>query len=145
MVVLFLIVSVAACGNSRLNPLNWFGGEREQRIRVEPDASGRPIVIDGRVLVSEITQLSVEQTTAGAIVRATGVTPTQGYYDAELVEVERTENALVYEFRAADPGNAGTPGLQHIVAGISLSVGELQGIRSITVIAQSNRRSVSRR
>lgn len=144
-VVLSLILSVAACGNSRLNPLNWFGGDREQRIRVDPDANGRPVVVDGRILVTEITQLSVEQTTAGAIVRATGVTPAQGYYDADLVEVERTESTLVFEFRAASPGSAATAGLQQIVAGTALSVGELQGIRSITVIAQTNRRSVNRR
>jgi hypothetical protein len=26
------LLSLAACGESRLNPLNWFGGEREERI-----------------------------------------------------------------------------------------------------------------
>lgn len=137
------ILSLAAC-DSRINPLNWFGGEREQRITVNPDATDGAIV-DGRLLAAEITQLSVEQTTAGAIVRATGVTPAQGYFDAELVLVEETETALTYEFRVAPPLGTGTAGLQTISVGTELSVGELAGIRTITVIAQSNRRSVGRR
>ena len=32
---LALCLSLAACGESRLNPFNWFGGEREERITVE--------------------------------------------------------------------------------------------------------------
>lgn len=144
LVVLSLILSLSSCG-SRLNPLNWFGGEREQRIHVDPDGTRAEAVVDGRVLVTEITQLSVEQSNSGAIIRATGVTPAQGYFDAELVQVERTENALVFEFRAASPNGFATPGLQQIVAGTALTVGGLQGIRTITVIAQTNRRSVTRR
>ena len=29
---LALVTSLAACGNSRLNPFNWFGGDRETRV-----------------------------------------------------------------------------------------------------------------
>lgn len=139
-----VLLSLAAC-DSRINPLNWFGGEREQRIAVSPDATGGGEDLDGRLLAAEVTQLSVEQTTAGAIVRVTGVTPAQGYFNAELVLVEATETQLAYEFRVAPPLDAGTSGLQTISVGTELSVGELAGIRTITVIAQSNRRSVGRR
>ncbi len=136
------ILSLAAC-ESRINPLNWFGGEREQRISVDPTANA--VDTDGRILAAEITQLSVEQTTTGAIGRATGVMPAQGYFDAELVLVEATETSLVYEFRVASPLETATAGLQSISVGHDLTVGELAGIRSITVISQSNRRSVGRR
>ncbi|MEX3015695.1 hypothetical protein [Gymnodinialimonas hymeniacidonis] len=142
--LLSLTLSVAACGDNRLNPFNWFGNDREQRVRVDPDAAaGTPS--DPRSLVSEITQLSVEQTTSGAILRATGVTPVQGYFDAELVLAEINNGAIVFEFRAAPPVGQPTPGLQTIVAGVDLTNGELAGIRSITVIGANNRRSVSRR
>ncbi len=145
LLIVSLILTLGACG-SRLNPLNWFGGDREERIRVDPDAAGSAgLALDPRALVAEITQLSVEPTTSGAILRATGVTPLQGYFDASLRLVERTQTAIVYEFRAAPPLNGSTQGLQEIVAGTTLSNGELQGIRSITVIAQNNRRTVSRR
>lgn len=142
--VITAILSLAAC-ESRINPLNWFGGEREQRITVNPDAAASLVDEDGRTLASEITQLSVEQTTSGAIVRATGVTPAQGYFDAELVLVERTETSIVFEFRVAAPLDAGTAGLQTISVGAEVTVAELAGVRSITVISQSNRRSVGRR
>lgn len=142
--ILTVTLSLAAC-DSRINPLNWFGGEREQRVSIDPDDPARAVVVDDRVFISEITQLSVEQTTAGAIVRATGVAPSQGYYDAELVTIERTETTLVLDFRVAQPDGNAIGGLQEIVAGVDLSVGDLAGIRTITVVAQSNRRSVTRR
>lgn len=145
LLVLSLILTLGAC-ESRLNPLNWFGGDREERIRVDPDATGpAAAALDPRALVTEITQLSIEQTTTGAIIRATGVTPAQGYFDAGLRQIERTDTALVYEFRAAEPEGNLQQGLQTIAAGETLSVGELQGIRSITVIARNNRRTVTRR
>ncbi|MBY4891641.1 hypothetical protein KUL25_02555 [Rhodobacteraceae bacterium N5(2021)] len=138
------LLSLAAC-DSRINPLNWFGGDREQRITVDPDALGTGAIVDGRILAAEITQLAVEQTTSGAIVRATGVTPAQGYFNAELVLVEATETLLAYEFRVVPPLGSGAAGLQTISVGAELTVGELAGIRTITVIAQNNRRSVGRR
>lgn len=143
-ILVSVIVSLAAC-ESRINPFNWFGGEREQRITVDPTATGGGEDVDGRLLAAEITQLSVEQSTSGAIVRATGVTPAQGYFDAELVLVEATETTLVYEFRVAPPLDQGTAGLQTIAVATDLTVGELAGIRNITVISQNNRRSVGRR
>lgn len=142
--VVSVILSLAAC-ESRINPFNWFGGDREQRVRVDPDDPGRAEILDSRFLVAEIIQLSVEQTTSGAIVRATGVAPSQGYFDAELVLVESTETTVVYDFRVASPIGNATAGLQEISVGAELTVGELAGIRTITVIAQSNRRSVERR
>jgi len=142
--ILFVMMSLAAC-DSRINPLNWFGGDREQRVRVDPDDPSRLDIVDSRALVTEITQLSVEQTTSGAIVRATGVTPLQGYFDAELVVVERTPTSVVYDFRVAAPVDNATSGLQEISVGAQLSVAELAGIRSITVIAQNNRRTIGRR
>ncbi|MEJ6395180.1 hypothetical protein V8J82_18095 [Gymnodinialimonas sp. 2305UL16-5] len=141
--VLSLILSLAACG-SRLNPLNWFGGEREQRVRIAPDAAAENPNGDPRPLVSEIAQLSVEQTTSGAIIRVTGLTASQGYFDAALVEVERGDGNLVLALRAAPPLGAATPGVQQIAVGLAVTSGELAGIRTITVIGQNNRRTVSR-
>ena len=140
--LLMIILGLAAC-ESRFNPLNWFDGQREERIRVDPEAAVEDP--DGRQLVSEISQLSVESTTSGAIVRATGITPSLGYHSADLVLVERTDTSIVFEFRAQPPRAAAGQALQEIVAGVSLTNGELAGLRSITVIAQQNRRSVTRR
>lgn len=145
-VALTLCLSLAACGSSRLNPLNWFGGDREERVRVTETVAAVPA--DPRPLVAEVVALAVEQTTSGALVRATGLVPTQGYFDAALVEVQRGDGALVYEFRAAPPIGGGLPGparSREVLVAVALDQSDLRGLRTITVIGQTNRRSVDRR
>lgn len=146
-ILLSIVLALASCG-SRLNPFNWFGGDREQRVRVDEGAVGDPVVADPRSLVFDVTSVAVEQTTSGAIVRASGLTEVQGYFAVSLVEVERTETDLVYEFRAAPPlgpSPQGVPRSREVFVAEALSVGELAGIRTITVIGQANRRTVTRR
>lgn len=141
---LFLCVSLAGCGESRLNPLNWFGGEREQRITVTD--VGRPT--DPRPLVEEITSLAIEPTTSGAILTATAATAATGYWQPGLVFVERSDGAAVFEFRAAPPAPgtvAGPASTRSIVAAAALGRDDLENLRSVTVIARTNRRTVERR
>ncbi len=141
---LALVTSLAACGNSRLNPFNWFGGDRETRV----EAAEAPTPDDLRGLVTEVIDLSVEPTPQGAIVRATGLPPMQGYWEAELVEVERTETSVTYEFRVfppPQPTRVSTPQSREVITGTELSNFELRGIRTVTVIGAQNRRTVSRR
>jgi hypothetical protein len=141
---LALVTSLAACGYSRLNPFNWFGGDRETR--VEAAESSTPD--DPSRLVAEVVDLAVEPTTTGAIIRATGLPPVQGFWEAELIEVERTESEVVYEFRVLPPLQAtrvSTPQSREVITGTQLTNFELRGIRTITVIGAQNRRTVSRR
>jgi hypothetical protein len=141
---LALVTSLAACGASRLNPFNWFGGDRETRVEAaEPETQG-----DLRGLVAEVVDLAVEPVPQGAIVRAMGRPPTQGFWEADLVEVERTDNTIVYEFRIFPPLEAArvsTAQSREVVTGTELSNFDLRGIRTITVVGAQNRRSVSRR
>lgn len=142
---LALILSLAACG-SRLNPFNWFGGDREERIAAREVVETEPG--DLRQLVAEVVDLSVDPTPQGAIVRAMGRPPVQGYWEAELVEVERSDSAIVYEFRVFPPNTQtreGTPQSREVVVGANLSNFDLAGIRTVTVIGAANRRTVSRR
>lgn len=142
---LALMTSLAACG-SRLNPFNWFGGDREQRIRVVDAEETGPA--DPRPLVAEVVDLAVDPTPQGAIIRAMGRPPVQGYWEADLVEVEREGGNLVYEFRVVPPLGptpAGTVQSREVLTGTQLSNFDLAGIRTITVIGAENRRSVSRR
>lgn len=141
---LTLMTSLAACG-TRLNPLNWFGTAREDRISVV-QAPVTPA--DPRQLVAEVVDFVIAPTSQGAILRATGRAPVQGYWEAELVEIERSATALVYEFRVFPPLTqtaSGTPQSRELVTGLQLSQFDLSGIRSITVIGAENRRTVSRR
>lgn len=135
---------VAGCG-TRLNPMNWFGSS-EETVAEAPAGFGE----DPRPLVAQVTELRIERITTGAIVRATGLPPTQGYWDAELVPTNLTtlENGeLIYEFRLQeplDPMISSTARSRDIFVAADLSQHELQGVRRITVIGASNRRSVRR-
>ncbi|WP_416916109.1 MAG: hypothetical protein ACMUJJ_04490 [Roseicyclus sp.] len=141
---LALILSLAACG-TRLNPFNWFGGDREERIAVTETAA-EPT--DARRLVPEVVDLAVDATAQGAIVRAIGRPPVQGYWEAELVEVAREGSSITYEFRVfppLTPTREGTAQSREVIVAASLSNFDLAGIRTITVIGAENRRSVNRR
>lgn len=142
-IALALCLSLAACG-SRLNPLNWFGGDREERITI----TEVEVPTDPRPLVAEVISLSIEPTTSGAILTATALTETTGYWQPGLVEAGREDGAVTYEFRAAPPvagSVAGPEPTRQIVVARALSQGDLRGLRSITVVARTNRRTVERR
>lgn len=146
-IALVLCLTLAACGQSRLNPLNWFGGEREERVLVS-ETGAETGATDPRPLVAEVTGLAIEPTTSGAILTATALTETTGYWEAGLILVERADGAAVYEFRAAPPlpgAVAGAAPTRALVAAVELGRGDLTGLRSITVIARTNRRTVQRR
>jgi len=146
MALLVVVLGLTGCA-SRLNPMNWFGRDREERVQVDETAIVE--TVDDRRLVTEIVELSVDPLPGGAIVRAMGLPPQQGYWEADLVEVGREAGEIVFEFRVYQPANpntrVGSPQSREILAGTSLSSQDLTGVRRIVVVAQQNRRTVSRR
>jgi len=98
--------------------------------------------------VSEVVSLQVDPTPEGAIIRARGLPTTQGFYDAELLEIDRDDpTTLVYEFRVTPPPfreRAGTQQSREILIGEAVSNRRLASVRTITVIGQSNSRAVRR-
>lgn len=147
--LLLLLISMTVTGcarvaDSRLNPLNWFG--RSQAVQ-NTDAEGnlRPLVmpgelvtiVDSRPLVGSVSSLSIDRTPDGAIVRATGQTSGQGFYNAELVAIEADGGTLTLAFRASAPATR-QAGTQNITAAYVLTNAELANIRRVRVQAQSN-------
>ncbi len=137
-------LTVSAC-SSRLNPVNWFGRDRSEVVTVAADPA---ITRDGRRYVDQVTELAVDATPSGAIVRAVGLPPIQGYWDAELVRVKSSDpSAVVFEFRVVPPlgpRRQSTQQSREIIAGASLSNIALQGVRSISVVGARNTRTVRR-
>ena len=140
------VLVLAGCGairESRLNPFNWFG-RSEARATVAIAAAPA----DLRALAPEILAMTVEPYPGGAIVKATARTPTQGWWDAELVARDTDENGvLVYEFRlfpplAATP--AGTAQSREVTAAASISDIKLQGVTEIVVQGEGNARASRR-
>lgn len=151
-VALGLGLAVAACDTGiNLNPLSWFNsvGSDEGLVALEPEG-GWEQNTDRRLVVDQVTALSIERTTAGAIVHATGLPPRLGYWDAELVAENDgvPENGVrTYMFKVATPRwatAASTPYARTIEVAAFIPNAELNGLRAIRVMGVQNSRTASR-
>ena len=144
----------ARLSESRLNPFNWFGRSTAEA-PVQADGTPRQLVPDrGRVeivetrpLVAEIASLTVERTPYGAIVRATGLPETQGFFNAELVLAGIEGGILTLDFRAESPAGfaaTGTAQSRALTAAYVIDADTLAGIRQVRVRGANNSRVTSR-
>lgn len=148
---LALTLTLSACGSvreSRLNPFNWFGRSEASRVAEARTVAERA---DPRPLVDQVTAMSIERLPGGAILRATGLPPTQGFWDAELVpvpQVSETRGAdgtvtrmidrsvLVFDFRLAPPPYAarqGTEWSREVEVATYLTDNDLAGVTRVVV------------
>lgn len=150
--LLILALVLAGCGRireSRLNPFNWFGRSQEVAVSTaEPVVPGRPD--DPRVLVAEVTDMDVARQPGGAIVRANGLPPTQGWWDAALVAEnngEPVDGVLTYRFVVDQPhgrARVSTPQSREVTAAAWLSDIKLANVTQIIVLGAQNSRSSRR-
>jgi hypothetical protein len=146
LLMMSLCVALSGCGGfgqSRLNPFNWFGKSAPRETIVLPQEKGDP-----RPLVETVLSMTVEPIPGGAIVRARGQNPTQGYWEAELVPQKLDENGTqTYEFRLIPPvskADVNTPQSRQIDVAIYVSDYKLEFIREIVVQGATNARSAQR-
>lgn len=146
--VLIAATTLTACGvwrESRINPKNWFGRSQEVQVAAPADDG---LDAKGRSLVASVTGMTVEPYPGGAIIRATGLPPSQGWWDAELVALPVDDKGvLVVEFRVFPPVKAwpeGTPVSRQITAALALSDIRLEPVRTIVVQGATNARSSRR-
>lgn len=162
---LCLSLAIGGCAQistSRFNPLNWFGPSQpvaqpvaQTTDAAAPDTALRPlvpenrqvVVTDARVLVAQITELRIEPLPSGAIIRATGIATTQGFFNAELVPVGVENGRLTLEFRVESPTGfapTGTAATRRITVALEIDNAGLAAIRSIRVQAAQNALQSSR-
>lgn len=146
LLIAVLCTALAGCGGvreSRLNPFNWFKKSEPRETIVLPAER-----TDSRPLVDSVLTLTVEPMPGGAIVRARGLTPTQGWWSAELVPLPLDDKGvLVYEFRLLPPTtrtDVNTPRSREVDVATYISDIKLDGVREIVVQGASNAR-VARR
>jgi hypothetical protein len=146
-----LCLTLASCGairESRFNPLNWFGRSQSQETMTTLD--GQEALADNRALVTQVTSLTVDALPTGAIVAASGLPPTQGWWDAELVaenDGNPVEGVLTLRFVVGEPPGprrSGTPQSREVTAAYNLSNIDLQEIAEIVVVGETNSRSSRR-
>jgi len=135
-----LILTVAVSGCSRLNPGTWLnaGGKSPTP---QGMVAAAPKVEDARPLVAQITALNVDRTPDGAIVRATGLPPTQGWYNAGLIAGPVENGTLTLDFRVAAPKGgqaAGTPATREVIAATAINNETLNGATRIVVRGATN-------
>ncbi len=147
---LIATIAVAGCArvrDSKLNPFNWFGRSKAEQT-VVVDSNGIPQ--DPRPLVQQVTALDVARQPGGAIVRASGLPPTQGWWEAELLPENdgiAVDGVLTYRFVVKQPLEAtrsSTPQSRELTAAVYLSDIRLQDVRKIVVQGASNSMSTSR-
>lgn len=139
-----MVLAVSAC-NTRLNPLHWFG--RSHRVQTTAADLAGPAA-DTRPLVAEVLTMSVEPMPGGAIVRATGLPPTQAWWNGELVaQPIGSDGKLIYDFRLMpppEPAAVSTDWSRQVTVAAYLSDTKLATITSITVQGAQNARSSRR-
>lgn len=140
------VLAMAGCArvaNSKLNPFNWFGGARAETRFVLPEDKSDP-----RTLSPEVLSLEVVPYSSGALVKAVGRTPTQGWWDAELVARPiDADGVLVYDFRIFPPITdtpVGTNQSREVTVAASLSSVKLAQVRRVVVQGETNALSSSR-
>ncbi|QYK40988.1 MAG: hypothetical protein KF887_16575 [Paracoccaceae bacterium] len=144
--MMVVVLAVSACGrirDSRLNPFNWFGRSQPAEV-VVTDAA---VAQDGRRLVAQVIDLTLDRTPGGAILRAVGLPPTQGYWEAELVARPVDDGVLVFDFRVFPPprpADVSTQRSREVVVATFLSNQMLEGLRQITVQGELSARSTRR-
>ncbi|MEM9341519.1 MAG: hypothetical protein AAGA87_00590 [Pseudomonadota bacterium] len=143
--VVTLLAVLASCGRiaeSRLNPFNWFG-----RDRAVAAAELAVVAEDPRPLVSQVTSVTIEQTPGGAILRAVGLPPRQGFWEPALLGPDRQGDILVFQLRAEMPPTAtrvSTQPSRELVVGAFISEQTLAGVREIQVLGAQASRAISR-
>ncbi|MCY3982987.1 MAG: hypothetical protein OXD29_09130 [Roseovarius sp.] len=167
LVLAFSAILVAACGRDKAeesndaeggNPLidtkprkGVFGGN--SRSQENEEGSILDIIRQKRevykgTLVTEVTEINLEHTGIGAIVRASGVSSRQGAHDVRLVRVSEmpVDGIMSYELRALHPLTTpqGSKNTRAFQAGDYLNSEELEQIDEIRVSGRNGVRAYHR-
>lgn len=160
-------MALAGCGglrDSRVNPANWFGKSQSRPVAAASAETVNPLipeqedsifrrnkaeVYDGTP-VDQITDLRIERTSDGAIIRVIGLSAHQGAFDVRLVPDTKDERpvngVLSYKLLALQPQTQppGSERARTVQAAEFISTQTLEQARTITVTGARNARSSSR-
>jgi hypothetical protein len=143
---LSVLLLLAACGSGQrtwYNPFGWFGGSQETESLVQDVGTPQ----DPRPLVDQVLSLSVEPFDGGAIIRATGLPQTQGFWAAELIAEPVVDGRAGFRFVVVppmEPMRVSTQPSREITVATTLTNRELEGISEIIVTGARNARSSRR-
>ena len=144
-----VLMGLAATGLSGCDALPGIGGAQSEPASDSTGDEFRHPNEDIRPRVAEITSLAVEDVTGGAIVLATALPTTQGWFKPELVTDapggKPVDGVLSYSFRAVPPRETQRQSTQRsrvLTAALFVPDERLAGVRRILVNGVLNSRSV---
>lgn len=162
-VLLISTLTLTACGSvrdSRLNPFNWFGKSRSAPVAESSDVNPliprqqrsvfrRPEEAYMGTPVDQITDLVVERTPGGAVLRINALPLRQGAFDVRVVpenDGQAVDGVLTFTLKALQPPTEpqGTESSRFMTAAYFVSDQDLLGVRQIRVQGARNAQ-VSRR
>lgn len=168
-IAILLVVSsmvLSACSgwrDSRVNPSNWFGKSRSAPAPVATAENPNPLIPERTgifrkdkrevyegTLLREVTDVVIERTSSGAIVRVTGMSSLQGAYDVRLTsetDGEPLDGVLTFSLKAVQPENqgVGTTSGRTVRVGRFVSNQVLERTSTVRIVADTNVRTTRRR
>lgn len=157
---------LAGCGglrDSRANPVNWFGKSKSRPVATAPAETLNPLIperadsifrrnkaeVYNGTPVDQITDLAIERTSDGAIIRVTGLSVRQGAFDVRLISDSKDKpvnGVLSYKLLALQPGDQppGSERARTVQAAVFLSTQTLEEARTITVTGARNAQTSTR-
>lgn len=139
---LILAVAVAGCGHRDRRPTS-----------LTPKGGYKQASQDWRIPVQQVTELEVAPTTTGAIVNATGLASTQGWWGASLVaenDGEPVDGVMTYRFVVARPlpgssaaQTVSTPQSREVTAAAFINANRFENTRKVVVLGAEGSRAAS--
>lgn len=150
-------LTLAACGDTRgsgLNPFRWFGSGSRGPETLTPEGGYATAARDPRQLMGSITSARWEPLGEGRLLVVTGLAPTKGWWDAELVTETpmpagriRADADGVLRLRfvasppppdAPDARRPANPQVDTITAALTISTPALRGIEQVVIQGAAN-------
>ncbi len=142
----FFLTGCAGGGNGSigsLNPFGWFRTQPQNRTLAPQNPS--ELRADPRRLIERLSNVRTERAPGGVILRATGLPPTQGYWNGELIPEngeQPVNGVLVYRFVIAPPPGfepVSTPRSREVIVARFISAKKLESVSRIMVLSAGNR------
>lgn len=152
-----LLSACGGFGDSRINPVNWFGRGEPAPVAVPAEETNALIPTGSGLFTSNrapdpylgqpidtISDLQVERVPGGAIIRATGVAAVQGIYDVRLTPANEDETPVdgVLTYRLEGLLRGGTPqgaiATREVTVARKVTTQALADARTIRVEAERN-------
>ena len=163
-------MTLAAC-STRLNPINWFGQGRSERVQAPSEVEEvNPLIPDrdrGRINlfrardddeeypggpIDQVSSLVIERVPGGAVIRTSGVADYQGAYGARLFPAHEDEipvdGVLTYRLEVIRPDRARVGGperLRTVTVARRLTDNQLANVSTIRIEGLQNAQSSQRR